>query len=67
MLIEPIIEFQLQGPRPPSGTCTPKTGKFHDKTKIFKENLQVGHYLPLNYCRRQCNLLPPPGLNHLRY
>ena len=39
MLIEQIIEFQLQGPRPPGGVCTPKTGKFHDKTKIFKESL----------------------------
>ena len=37
-----------------------RTGYFHDKTKIFKENLRVDHYLLLKYCRKQCTLLPPP-------
>ena len=33
MLIEQIIEFEL---RMPGRTYIPKTGYFHDKTKIFK-------------------------------
>ena len=38
MLIEQIIEFQLRWPGPSGCTCTPITGKLHDKTKISKEN-----------------------------
>ena len=57
MLIEQIIEFQLRGPGPPGRTCTPTTGKLHDKTKISKENIRVDYYLLLKYCRRQCALL----------
>ena len=41
MLIEQIIEFELNGPRPPGRTYTPITGKLHEKTKISKENLRV--------------------------
>ena len=41
MLIEQIIEFEFRGPEPPSRTCTPKTGYFHDKTKISKANSRV--------------------------
>ena len=52
MLIEQIIEFQFSGPGPPGRTCTPITGKLHDKTKILKENLRVDYYLQLKYCRR---------------
>ena len=48
MLIEQIIEHQLRGPGPPGRTCTPITGYFHDKTKVFKENLRVDYYL--GYC-----------------
>ena len=59
MLIEEIIEFQLRGPGPPGRTCTPITGKLHDKTKISKKNLRVDYYLVLKYCRRQCALLLP--------
>ena len=59
MLIEQIIEFQLRGPGPPGRTCTPITGKLHDKIKILNENLRVVYYLLLKYCRRQCALLPP--------
>ena len=61
MLIKQIIEFQLRGPGPPGRTYTPITGYFHDKTKIFKENLRADYYLLLNlkYCRRQCALLTP--------
>ena len=36
MLIEQIIDFELRGPGPLGRTCTPKTGYFHDKTKISK-------------------------------
>ena len=59
MLIEQIIELQLRGPGPPDQTCIPTTGYFHDKTKIFKENLRVDYYLLLKCSKRQCALLPP--------
>ena len=36
-LIEQIIEFELRGQGPLGRTCTPTTGYFHDKTKIFKK------------------------------
>ena len=58
MLIEQTTKFQLKGPGPSSGTCTPITGKLHDETKISKENLREDYYLLLKYCRRQCALLP---------
>ena len=58
MLIEQIIEFKLRRRGPPSCTCTPITAYFHDKTKISEENLLVGYYLPLKYCRRHCALFP---------
>ena len=35
MLIEQIIEFQLRGPRSPGHTCTPTTGKLHER-KFFE-------------------------------
>ena len=35
MLIEQIIEFELREPGPPGRTCTPTTGYFHAKAKIF--------------------------------
>ena len=35
MLTEQIIEFQLRGPRSPGRTCTPITGKFHER-KFFE-------------------------------
>ena len=38
MHIEQILEFELRGYGPPGRTCSPITGYFHDKTKIFKEN-----------------------------
>ena len=41
MLIEQIIELQLREPGPPGLTCS-YISYFHDKTKIFKENLRVG-------------------------
>ena len=58
MLIEQTTEFQLKGPGPFGRTCTPITGKLHDKTKISKENPRED-YLLLKYCRMQCALLPP--------
>ena len=51
--------FELIGPRPPGRICTPKTGCFHDKTIIYKENIRLDCYLLLKYCRRQCTLLLP--------
>ena len=44
MLIEQIVELQWREPGPPGLTCTSITGYFHDKTKISKENLQVGFH-----------------------
>ena len=58
MLIEQFIELQLRGPGPPGRTSTPITGQLHDKTKISKESLRVDYYLLLNYCWRQCTLVP---------
>ena len=57
MLIEQI--FELRGPEPPDRICTPITGCFHDKTKIYEEIFRVDCYLLLKYCRRQCTLLSP--------
>ena len=37
MFIEQIIKFELRGPVPPVRTRNPKTGYFHDKTKISKK------------------------------
>ena len=45
MLIERIIKLQLRGLGFPGRTCTPITGYFHEKTKIFKENLRQDYYL----------------------
>ena len=44
MLIEQIIEFELNRSGPPGRTRAPITVQFYDKTKIFKENLQVDYY-----------------------
>ena len=44
MHIKLIIVFQLRGSGPPGRTCTPITGKLHDKTKILKVNLRVDYY-----------------------
>ena len=52
MLIEQTFELQLRGPGPPGRTYTPKTGYFHDKTKISKENLRVDYYLMLKYSKK---------------
>ena len=42
-----------------TGTCTPTTGYFCEKTKISKANLRVDYYLLLKYCTRQCILISP--------
>ena len=39
MRIEQIIEFKLRGLGPLNRTCTPTTGYFHVKTKIFEWNI----------------------------
>ena len=57
MLIEQM--FELRGPKPLAVYVTPITGCFHDKAIIFKENIRLGCYLQLKYCRRQCTLLLP--------
>ena len=58
MLIEQTIELQLRGPGSPGRTNSPKTGYFHDKTKISKENLGVDYCLLLKCSKKQCALLP---------
>ena len=60
-----MIEFELRGPGSPGRTCTPTTGYFHDKTKIFKANLRVDYYILLKYCTRQFTLLPPTSAKSL--
>ena len=45
MLVEQIIEFELRGPGPLNRTRTLTTGSFHDKTKIFKEDLRVDYFI----------------------
>ena len=57
MLIEQIIEFKLRGLEPLNRTCTPTTGYFHVKTKIFKENL------PVDYLLLKCSLNKLLNLN----
>ena len=66
MLIEPIIEFELRDLDPLAVHALLQLVIFMKKTKISHENLPVDHYLLLKYCRRQCSLLPPRGLNHLQ-
>ena len=55
MLIEQITEFAWRGLGPLERTSTPKTGYFHVKTKISKENLRVDYYLLPKYLQ---NLTP---------
>ena len=57
MLIKQIIKPELRRLGPRGRICTPATGYCYDKTKTSQENLQVGFYLLLKYCRRQCTLL----------
>ena len=59
MLIEQIIEFELREPGPTGRSCTNKTGYFHDKTKIFKKNLRVDHYLLLKILQETMYLTSP--------
>ena len=63
MLIEQIVELQWRRHGPPGLTCTSITGYFHDKTKIFKENLRVGFHLLLKCCTRNAPYFPLPGAN----
>ena len=64
MFIEQTIKFEFRGFVSLGRTCTPTTGYFHDKTKIYKENLRMDYYLVLKYCSRQYTLLFLPGPNH---
>ena len=57
MLIEQF--FEVRGPGLPGRIFTAITGCFHDKTIIYKKNIQLDCYLLLKYCRKQCTLLPP--------
>ena len=56
----------MEGDGQPRRTYTPITVYFHEKMKIFTENLRVDYYLLLRHCRRQCALLPLLGPNHLQ-
>ena len=67
MFIEQTIKFEFRGLIPLGRVCTPATGYFYDKTKIFEENLLVDYYLLLKYSSRQCTLLSPiPRPNYLQ-
>ena len=59
MFIEQTIKFEFRGLIPLGRVCTPATGYFYDKIKIFEENLLVNYYLMLKYSSRQCILLSP--------
>ena len=59
MFIEQTIKFEFRGLIPLGRVCTPATGYFYDKIKIFEENLLVNYYLLLKYSSRQCTLLSP--------
>ena len=50
--------FWIERPGPPCSVCTFTSGSFHEKIKIFKENIRLDCYLSLKCCRRQCSLLP---------
>ena len=63
MLLEQYIEFELRGPGPCGRPCTFTTDYFHDKTKFYKENLQVDYCLLLKYCKRQCTLVSSTWAN----
>ena len=58
MLIKQIIKFKLRGPGPPARTYTTKLVIFRAKQKSFREDHSVDYYLLLQYCRKQCILLP---------
>ena len=72
MLIIQIIEFELRGRGPPkfsntfTRTCIRTTDYFYEKTKIFKENLQVDYCSLLKYSKRQCILISRTGSYHLQ-
>ena len=54
MLLEQIIKYEIREPGPP------KTGCFHDKTKIFQAILRVNYYSAYckNFAGGKCTLLP---------
>ena len=56
MRIEQIIEFELRGSGPPGCTYNPKTGYFHEKTKISKANRRMNHYLQLKILQEAMHL-----------
>ena len=51
----------IEGALAPGRTCTPKTGYFHDKTKISLANLRVNYYLPLKLGNVRCFLSSGPS------
>ena len=59
MLIDQIIEFQLKGPGPPGLIYIDRTGYFQKKTKIFKKNLRLDHYLLLKISQKVMYLVSP--------
>ena len=67
MLIKQIIDFESQGPWRPGLTSTPTTDYFHDKTKMFKENLWVDYNLLLKYCLRQFTLITFPSIGQITF
>ena len=59
----------IEGLGPTGRTCTPTTGYFHDKTKIFKEYLQVDYLLlAAKILQEAINITSPylRQLNHLQ-
>ena len=65
MLLEQIIDFNW-GAWPPGQAYTSITGYFHDKIKIYKENLLVDYYLLLKCSQKQSTLLSPTWTKSLK-
>ena len=52
MLIKQVIGLELRGLGALGRTCNPKTGRFFDKKKFSKANLQANYYLLLKILRK---------------
>ena len=64
MLIEQILK--LRGPGPPGRICTSRTGCFHDKTIIFKENISIG-FLFIAKILQEAMYFTSPYLGQITY
>ena len=68
MFIDQIIEFELRNPGSPGRKRNAKTGIFHGKTKISKENKSSSKLLLTAKYTAGCNApcFPSPGRSQLQ-